>query len=95
MSLDHATVQRVAFLARLRVPEDQIDSLADELSRILQWVEQLAEVDTANVEPMASVADLELALRPDVVNDGDAQDQVLANAPDRIGDFFAVPKVVE
>jgi aspartyl-tRNA(Asn)/glutamyl-tRNA(Gln) amidotransferase subunit C len=95
MSLDQETVRRIAFLARIRIPEEQIAGLAHELSGILQWVEQLGEVDTSGVEPMTSVADMTLPFRQDDVSDGGAPEAVLANAPDRAGDFFAVPKVVE
>lgn len=95
MALDIDTVRRIARLARIRVPDDELPVLADELSRIMDWVEQLNAVDTANIAPMTSVADLKLPQRDDVVNDGGAPEKVLANAPDRQGNFFAVPKVVE
>ena len=95
MALDIDTVRRIARLARIQVPDDELPVLADELSRIMDWVEQLNAVDTANIAPMTSVADLKLPQRDDVVNDGGAPEKVLANAPDRQGNFFAVPKVVE
>lgn len=95
MSLDKETVERIAFLARVRVPDDQLDPLAHELSAILGWITQLTEVDTSGVEPMTSVAALAQHQRADVVNDGRRRDAVLANAPDALDDYYAVPKVVE
>ncbi len=95
MSLDKAAVRNIANLARLEVPDDELDHLAGELSNILTFVEQLAEVNTEGVAPMTSVAHLELPWRPDAVTDGDCQDKVLANTPERQDGFFVVPKVVE
>ncbi len=95
MALDIATVRRIARLARIRVPEDDLPVMAEELSRIMDWIEQLNAVDTSNVEPMTSVAGMRLPQRPDVVSDGGIPEKVLANAPDRVGNFFTVPKVVE
>jgi aspartyl-tRNA(Asn)/glutamyl-tRNA(Gln) amidotransferase subunit C len=95
MALDPAAVKRIARLARIAVPEEELPALAKELSGILTWVEQLDEVDTANVAPMTSVVALTLPMRDDVVTDGGIQEKILANAPDRAGGFFAVPKVVE
>ena len=95
MALDAATVKRIAFLARIRVADEDLDGLAGELSNILGWVEQLAEVNTDGIEPMTSVAAQTLALRADAVDDGNDLVRVMANAPEREGAFFAVPKVVE
>jgi aspartyl-tRNA(Asn)/glutamyl-tRNA(Gln) amidotransferase subunit C len=95
MSLDKDTVRNIANLARLEVREDELDHLADELSNIMQFVEQLAEVNTDGVAPMTSVAHMELPRREDAVTDGNCQDKVLANAPERHDGFFVVPKVVE
>jgi aspartyl-tRNA(Asn)/glutamyl-tRNA(Gln) amidotransferase subunit C len=95
LALDTETVRRIARLARIRVPEDELAPLADELSRIMDWIEQLNAVDTSNIAPMTSVADIRLPQREDKVNDGGTPEKVLANAPDRQGNFFAVPKVVE
>jgi aspartyl-tRNA(Asn)/glutamyl-tRNA(Gln) amidotransferase subunit C len=95
MALDKATVARIATLARIKVPEGDREHLAGELSHILTWVEQLAEVDTAGIEPMASVAEVTLPMRDDVVTDGGNPDGVLANAPNSMHGFFTVPKVVE
>jgi aspartyl-tRNA(Asn)/glutamyl-tRNA(Gln) amidotransferase subunit C len=95
MALDKATVARIATLARIKVPESDLDHLAGELSGILTWVEQLAEIDTAGVEPMASVAEMTLPMREDVVTDGGDAERVLGNAPNAMRGFFTVPKVVE
>jgi aspartyl-tRNA(Asn)/glutamyl-tRNA(Gln) amidotransferase subunit C len=95
MSLDPATVRRIAKLARLHVDDADIPRLQTELNGILGWIEQLNEVDVDGVEPLTGAATMALRLRDDVVTDGNLQDAVLANAPDRAGPFYAVPKVVE
>ena len=95
MSLDKATVKNIAFLARINVPEEDLDPLAGELNKILDWVEQLGEVNTDGVEPMASVSNTTLPLRDDVVTGGGQPDKVLANAPETEKGFYTVPKVVE
>ena len=95
MALDRSTVRTIATLARIRVADDQLDGLAGELNHIIGWVEQLAEVDTDGIAPMTSVAEMTLAERGDVVDDGGIPDAVTANAPDPAGPFYAVPKVVE
>ena len=95
MSLDQATVRNIANLARLEVPEEDLDHLAGELSNILKFVEQLAEVNTDGVAPMTSVAHIDLPWRADAVNDGDCPEKILANAPEAHDGFFVVPKVVE
>jgi aspartyl-tRNA(Asn)/glutamyl-tRNA(Gln) amidotransferase subunit C len=95
MALDKATVARIATLARIRVGEDELEPLAAELSGILDWVEQLMAVDTENVPPMTSVAEMTLPMRDDAVTDGKDRDAVLGSAPRSARGFFAVPKVVE
>ena len=95
MALDKAAVAHIATLARIRLKDEELEPLAAELSHILTWVEQLAEVDTADVAPMTSVAAMRLPMRDDVVTDGDRRDEILANAPQAVRGFFAVPKVVE
>ena len=95
MALDASTVQNIAHLARIKVEEDQLEALAGELSNILGWVEQLAEVDTEGVAPMTSVVEMAMPSRADEVTDGDRRDEVLANATGRVDGFFAVPKVIE
>jgi aspartyl-tRNA(Asn)/glutamyl-tRNA(Gln) amidotransferase subunit C len=95
MSIDENTAARVAKLARIKVEPEALPALAQEFNTILGFIEQLNEVDIEGVEPMTSVTPQRLKRRADVVNDGDQQDKVLANAPDAREGFFAVPKVVE
>ena len=95
MSLDPATVRRIARLARIQVDEDQLEPLGRELSGIFDWIEQLNEVDVTGVAPLAGAATMALRMRADVADDGGDADAVLSNAPDRAGAFYAVPKVVE
>lgn len=95
MALDKTAVAHIAALARIRLKENELEPLAAELSQILNWVEQLAEVDTSEVAPMTSVAAMTLAMREDEVTDGDRREDILANAPKSERGFFAVPKVVE
>ncbi|MEL7109830.1 MAG: Asp-tRNA(Asn)/Glu-tRNA(Gln) amidotransferase subunit GatC [Pseudomonadota bacterium] len=95
MSVSKDDVRKVARLSRIAVPEDKLDTLADELSGIMGWIEQLNEVDVEGVAPMTSVVAATLPMREDVVTDGNIQDQVLANAPKSDEGFFVVPKAVE
>jgi aspartyl-tRNA(Asn)/glutamyl-tRNA(Gln) amidotransferase subunit C len=95
MSLDAATVRRIAALARIHVDEAEVATLQTELNGILGWIEQLNEVNVDGVAPLAGGANMALPMREDVVTDGGIVERVLANAPDRAGDYFAVPKVVE
>jgi aspartyl-tRNA(Asn)/glutamyl-tRNA(Gln) amidotransferase subunit C len=95
MAIDAATVRRVAKLARIAEPESRLEPLARELSSILDWIEQLNEVDVRGVEPMTSAVAAVLPLREDVVADGGDAAKVLANAPKSADGFFIVPKVVE
>lgn len=95
MSVEPATVKKVANLARIAISDADAERLAPELNNILGWIEQLGEVDTSSVEPMTAVIPNTLRLRDDVVNDGDMRDAVLANAPLAEHGFFTVPKVIE
>lgn len=95
MEVDEATVRRIARLARIAITEEEAASLKGELSGILNWVEQLDEVDTENVEPMTRVVPIKLKQRTDEVTDGEIPDKVVANAPMSEDGFFVVPKVVE
>ena len=95
MSVDLATVRKIAGLARIATSEAEAEALVPELNNILGWVEQLGEVNTDGVEPLATVIDQKLRLRDDVVNDGNIRDEILANAPEAQHGFFAVPKVIE
>ena len=93
--IDIDTARRVAKLARIRMPEANLPKLADQLSGILSFMEQLNEVDVTGIEPMTSVTPMRLKRRQDGVTDGNIQPRILANAPDAREGFFAVPKVVE
>jgi aspartyl-tRNA(Asn)/glutamyl-tRNA(Gln) amidotransferase subunit C len=95
MSIDDPTVRRIAHLARIAVTEAEIPHLQGELNAMLAFVEQLGEVNVEGVAPMTSVIPMEMKKRPDVVNDGEIADEVVANAPETHGHFFLVPKVVE
>ena len=95
MSLDTATVRRIASLARIRIEEGELARAQAELNGILGWIEQLQAVPTEGVEPMAGGGAVAMRMREDVVTDGGIPEKILANAPDRQGDYFAVPKVVE
>ena len=95
MSVDAATVRRIAHLSRIAVADGEIEHLRGELNSILAFVEQLSEVDVTGVEPMTSVTPMTMKMRQDAVTDGDMVEAVLRNAPAREGNYFAVPKVVE
>jgi aspartyl-tRNA(Asn)/glutamyl-tRNA(Gln) amidotransferase subunit C len=95
MSVDNATVRRIARLARIAVKDDEVEHLKGELNAMLAFVEQLSEVNVTGVEPMTSVTPVKMRQRSDEITDGGIAPDVLANAPARQGDFFMVPKVVE
>jgi aspartyl-tRNA(Asn)/glutamyl-tRNA(Gln) amidotransferase subunit C len=95
MSVTNEQVRHIARLARIAMSDEEIARLAPELNNILGWVEQLGEVNTDGIEPLATVIDQKLRLRDDAVTDGDIRDDVLANAPEAQHGFFAVPKVIE
>jgi len=95
MSVDLATVRKIAGLARIATSDAEAQALVPELNNILGWIEQLGEVNTDGVEPLAAVIPNHLRLRDDVVTDGGIRDAVLKNAPQAEHGFFAVPKVIE
>lgn len=95
MSVDAATVRRIAHLARIAVEDGEVEHLRGEINAILAFVEQLSEVDVEGVEPMTSVTPMAMKKREDKVTDGGIADQVVANAPAAQDHFFTVPKVVE
>ena len=95
MQVDEKTVRRIARLARIKITDEEAKSLESELSQILNWVEQLGEVDTANVEPMTRVVAQMLRKREDKVTDGEIADDIVKNAPVVDDHYFVVPKVVE
>jgi aspartyl-tRNA(Asn)/glutamyl-tRNA(Gln) amidotransferase subunit C len=95
MSVDAATVRKIARLARIAVAEEEIEALRGEMNAMLAFVEELREVDITGVEPMTSVTPMQMKKRPDVVTDGGIADDILKNAPATQDRFFLVPKVVE
>jgi aspartyl-tRNA(Asn)/glutamyl-tRNA(Gln) amidotransferase subunit C len=95
MSVDAATVRRIAHLARIAVTDAEVPHLQGELNAMLAFVEQLSEVNIDGVEPMTSVTPMEMKKRADVVNDGEIPDDIVGNAPEMQNHFFLVPKVVE
>jgi aspartyl-tRNA(Asn)/glutamyl-tRNA(Gln) amidotransferase subunit C len=95
MSVDAATVRRIAHLARIAVAEDEIEHLKGELNAMLAFVEQLSEVNVEGVEPMTSVTPMQMKKRQDVVTAGDNAEAVLKNAPATQDSYFLVPKVIE
>lgn len=95
MSVTPEQVRHIAKLAQIAMSEEEIERLVPELNNILGWIEQLGEVDTEGVEPLATVIEQKLRLRDDEVTDGNRRDEILANAPDAEHGFFAVPKVIE
>jgi len=95
MSVDNATVRRIAHLARIAVADDEVEHLKDELNGILAFVEQLQEVNVEGVEPMTSVTPMAMKKREDAVTDGNIADDIVKNAPASEDHFFLVPKVVE
>lgn len=95
MSLSKEDVAKVARLSRVKMSDERMEELLPQLSNIIGFVEQLSEVDTDNVEPLASVVDINARLREDKITDGGYQTEILANAPDTMEGYFVVPKVVE
>jgi aspartyl-tRNA(Asn)/glutamyl-tRNA(Gln) amidotransferase subunit C len=95
MSVDAATVRRIAHLARIAVAEEEVAHLQGELNAILQFVEQLEEVNVDGVEPMTSVTPMTLRRRDDAITDGGYAEKIVSNAPLTEGNFFMVPKVIE
>lgn len=95
MAVDEKTVRRIAHLARIKLDDADVEPMMKELNGILNWVEQLGEVNTDGVEPMTSVVAQKMRWREDVVSDGNIQEDVLKNAPEAQFGFYAVPKVIE
>lgn len=95
MAVDENTVKRIAFLARLKIEDEKLQATKDEFNKILNWVDELNEINTDEVEELISVNEQALRLRDDVVDDGNQREAILKNAPSAEFDYFAVPKVVE
>ena len=95
MKIDRNTTLKIAKLSRINIDDKEVDELSSQLSSIVDWVEQLNEVNTDNVKPLSSVSMTKLPLRADIENNTDYSKEVLLNAPDKLENYFAVPKVVE
>ena len=95
MSLDKTTLERVAYLARIKIDASDLNKMTSELNNIMKWIEELNEVDIENVKPMTGVSNEYLREREDEVNDGGYSDKIVSNAPEKIDNSFAVPKVIE
>ncbi|MBH88014.1 MAG: Asp-tRNA(Asn)/Glu-tRNA(Gln) amidotransferase GatCAB subunit C [Pelagibacterales bacterium] len=95
MSLDKSTLERVAYLARIKIEDSEIEKMITELNNIMKWIEELNEVDVNNVKPMTGVSNNSLREREDEVNDGGYSDEIVSNAPEKIDNSFTVPKVIE
>ena len=95
MSLNKATLERVAYLARIKINNSEIDKMTEELNNIMKWIEELNEVDISDVEPMTGVSNMTLREREDKVTDGGYQDKIVSNAPEKLDTSFTVPKVIE
>ena len=95
MHLTEKNIHTIARLARLKVKDEEVESLRQDLENILDWVDHLSELDTSNVAPMTSVNLTQMVQRQDKVTEGNIASEILANAPDQQYDMFAVPKVVE
>ncbi len=95
MPMDKDTVRKVATLARIELTGEALDRQTERLGGILTWIEQLNEVNTEGVEPLANVVDITLKLRADALTDGGDTQKILSNAPEEVGSYYVVPKVVE
>lgn len=95
MTIDKTTVARIATLARIRLTDDEQQTMTREFQAILGWIDQLQQVNTDDIPPLTSVVETILPTREDKVTDGGYADRILANAPKQAAGFFVVPKVVE
>ena len=95
MKITRQEVRRVAALARLEFSPQEEELLRQQLDGILQYVEKLDRIDTADVEPMAHAVDVVNAFREDRVANQPSAEELLANAPAKEKSFFKVPKIIE
>ena len=95
MKIDKKTTLKIAKLTRLKIDDDEIEELSDQLNAILDWVEQLNEVNTENIEPLSNVSMTTLPFRKDVNTNDDKSKEILSNAPEKLENYFVVPKVIE
>ena len=95
MNIDKKLVKKIANLSRMRIEEKEVERFSKELSKIINWVEKLNEVDTKDVIPITNPSDIKIPFRKDEINDGKIEDKILKNAPEKKAGYFVVPKVVE
>ena len=95
MKIDKDTINKIARLSRIKLDDKESEDYIKDLNSILDWVEQLNEVNTENIEPLSNISSSVLPKREDTPKDANSSDEILENAPDKLEGFFAVPKVVE
>ena len=95
MDIDKKLVKKIATLSKMKIEENEVEKFSNELSKIINWVEKLNEVDTKNITPITNPSDIKIPFRKDKINDGKIEDKILKNAPEKKGGYFIVPKVVE
>jgi len=95
MEIDKKLVKKIASLSKINIDESDVEKFSKELSKIINWVEKLNEVKTENIKPVANPSDIKIPTREDKVNDGQIEEKILKNAPEKKGGYFTVPKVVE
>tara|TARA_B100000029_G_scaffold120933_1_gene114288 strand:- start:3195 stop:3482 length:288 start_codon:yes stop_codon:yes gene_type:complete len=95
MNIDKKLVKKIATLSKVKVKDSEIDRFSTDLSKIINWVEKLNEVDTKDITPVANPSDIKIPFRKDEINDGKIEEKILKNAPEKKGGYFIVPKVVE
>ena len=95
MDIDKKLVKKIATLSKMKIEENEVEKFSNELSKIINWVEKLNEVDTKNITPITNPSDIKIPFRKDKINDGKIEDKILKNAPKKKAGYFVVPKVVE
>ena len=95
MDIDKKLVKKIATLSKMKIEENEVEKFSNELSKIINWVEKLNEVDTKNITPITNPSDIKIPFRKDKINDGKIEDKILKNAPETKAGYFVVPKVVE
>tara|TARA_B100001105_G_scaffold236084_1_gene211679 strand:+ start:37 stop:324 length:288 start_codon:yes stop_codon:yes gene_type:complete len=95
MDIDKKLVKKIATLSKMKIEENEVEKFSNELSKIINWVEKLNEVDTKNITPITNPSDIKIPFRKDKINDGKIEDKILKNAPEKKAGYFVVPKVVE
>ena len=95
MDIDKKLVKKIATLSKMKIEENEVEKFSNELSKIINWVEKLNEVDTKNITPITNPSDIKIPFRKDKINDGKIEDKILKNAPEKKAGYFIVPKVLE